>query len=68
MELQKHDVKWFKDRVGKRVFRTESSCKCGVCRSVYEIGLVISDESHAHYLYDCQNEMNLFYYDKPKNV
>lgn len=60
----KHDKQWFIDRVDKRVFRTESKCKCDTCKHVAENGLVIFDELHAQYLYDCQNEMGLYYFDK----
>jgi hypothetical protein len=59
-----HNKKWFIDRIGKRVYRTESSCKCQTCVDVFINGLVISDEMHADYLYCCQNELNLFYFDE----
>lgn len=64
MELQKHELEWFISRVGKRVFRNESSCQCEACRKVGEVGLVINDHLHAQYLYDCQNELDLYYFDK----
>ena len=64
MELQKHELEWFISRVEKRVFRNESSCQCEVCRKVGEVGLVINDRLHAQYLYDCQNELDLYYFDK----
>jgi hypothetical protein len=62
--LEKHDIQWYKDRIGKRVYRTESTCKCSICARVFEVGLIITGELHAHYLFDCQNEMGLFYFDK----
>lgn len=64
MTNQKHNQEWFISRVGKRVFRTESSCQCDVCKEVGKFGLVIADEFHAKYLYDCQNELNLYYFEQ----
>jgi len=61
-----HNLKWFKDRIGKRVYRNESSCKCSFCTFNLENGLVISDELQAQYLFDIQNELRLHYFDKPK--
>lgn len=43
---------WFLDRVGKVIFRNETSCKCLVCAKVYENGLYLTDENHATYTYD----------------
>ena len=62
----KHNLDWYKDRVGKRVYRTASTCPCEICKSVEDVGLVIADELHANYLYDCQNDLNLYYFDEPK--
>ena len=65
--MEKHELDWFKQRIGKRVFRTESSCKCDICNKVYENGLIVMDEYHADYLFYCQNQLDLFYFDeKPK--
>jgi hypothetical protein len=61
--MEKHNKQWFYDRVGKRVYRTQSNCLCEICQAVYHKGLVIADELHASYLYDCQNELDLFYSD-----
>lgn len=62
-ELNKHSIGWFKSRIGQRVYRTESSCECEVCKKVGEVGLIIVDELHAQYLFDCQNELGLYYFD-----
>ncbi len=62
MEL--HDLDWFKERIGKKVYRTESKCPCEICKKIGKIGLYIADNLHANYLYDCQNELDLFYFDK----
>jgi hypothetical protein len=59
-----HDQKWFIDRIGKRIYRKNNICNCAVCLNVHEVGLIIVDEMHAIYLYDCQ-ELELIYYDLP---
>jgi hypothetical protein len=33
-----------------------------VCTTVHKEGLIITDEQHANYLYDCQ-ELDLIYYE-----
>ena len=48
-------LEWFKDRVGKRIFRDHHEC-CTDCTEVAENGLIISDEQQAEYLFDIQNE------------
>lgn len=67
MDYEIHDKKWFVDRIGKRVFRTKSSCQCATCSDVFINGLVIADEMHADYLYCCQTGLNLFYFDEKPN-
>lgn len=67
MELKKQKVQWFIDRIGKRIFRTKAKCPCEVCKKVYEVGLVIADKIHADYLFDCQYDLDLYYYDKKKS-
>ena len=67
MKLEKHKVQWFIDRIGKRINRTKAKCPCETCKNVYEVGLVVQDKYHAHYLHDCQNELDLYYYDKKKS-
>ena len=62
---EKHNEQWFVDRVGKRVYRLNNNCDCCVCVAVFEHGLIISDKFHANYLFDCQNELELFYSDTP---
>lgn len=59
---------WFLDRIGKRVYRTKGSCDCPVCISVELNGLIISDNLHACYLYDCERELGLKYYDSLEEV
>lgn len=59
-----HDKQWFIDRIGKRIYRKSNICKCPTCLTVGEVGLIILGETHAIYLYDCQIEMNIIYYEK----
>ena len=49
-----HDKQWFIDRIGKRIYREKNVCNCEVCTAVHKEGLIITDEQHANYLYDCQ--------------
>lgn len=63
---------WFIDRIGKRVYRGETSCQCETCKRISKEGLIISDLMHAEYLYDVEgisqieSESNckIFYSDK----
>jgi glucokinase len=65
MESDKYILRerWFKDRVGKVVFRTRDSCHCAVCNDVYKNGIQITNQSHALSLHDCEMELNLRYFD-----
>jgi len=51
-----HTLKYFKNRIGKRIYRDDSGCPCHDCKRIVEEGLIIADEDHAEYLYDMQNE------------
>ena len=62
------DRQWFYDRIGKRVYRTKSTCPCSVCAAVYKKGLIITDYDHANYLLDCEGEIGLLYFDTKKEV
>lgn len=50
---------WFIDRIGKRIFRNKTSCKCEVCNNGYTDGVFISDEMHAEYLFSVEAEFNI---------
>ena len=54
--MKPHTLKWFKNRVGQRIFRNYFKC-CPHCDDVAKNGLIISDSSHAEYLYITQNDM-----------
>lgn len=59
---------WFMDRIGKTIYRTKGDCDCHVCRGVEQNGLTISDDLHARYLYDCEMELGLRYFDTQAEV
>ena len=61
--MKQHKLEWFKKRIGKHIFRTSFSCPCDSCKKVGEVGLFIADELHANYLFDCQNDLQLYYFD-----
>lgn len=67
-------LKWFEDRIGKRVFRNKSTCKCSVCTSVEEKGLIIGDKMHAGYLMDMEGcswgdgQIGIKYFDTIEEV
>lgn len=59
---------WFIDRIGERVYRGPTTCKCPICSRVLEDGLVISSETHAIYLYNIQGELQCPYYDSKEEA
>jgi hypothetical protein len=44
-------LKWFTDRIGKRVYRDPWTCKCKTCIDVEKKGLIIENEMHSSYLF-----------------
>lgn len=63
--MKPHNKQWFINRIGKRIYRHNGfTCKCDECKTIKQEGLVIRDEQHAGYIYDCQNDMQLIYSDK----
>lgn len=52
-------LKWFEQRIGKRVYRDSNHCngdKCKDCKMIEEVGIIVADEQHADYLYNMQLE------------
>jgi hypothetical protein len=62
--MNKKNLEWFKQRIGKRVYRKHNFCKCESCLNTWKEGLIIRDETHADYLFMCECEMDLNYFDK----
>ena len=59
-------LKWFKDRIGKRIYRYENDCPCDYCKNIHLNGLIIKNILHAQYLFDIQTEIGYSYYDNNK--
>lgn len=55
-EVKSKDLQWFKDRIGKRIYRDDNLCHCSSCKNIVDDGLVIHDEEHARYIFENQNE------------
>ena len=43
-------LKWFTNRIGKKVYRDKISCQCESCVKGGEDGVFVYDEDHAKYL------------------
>ena len=52
-------LQWFYDRIGKKVFRTKNN--------IYG-SIKIFDRQHANYLFLCENELGIKYFDTKKEV
>ena len=57
-------LKWFQNRINKRIFRNKTSCKCDNCNDVFKNGIVVGNKNHAEYLFSIQGELNINYRDK----
>jgi len=49
--MKLHSLKWFENRISRRIFRDPSSCTCAHCAEVVKNGLIVADKQHAHYLW-----------------
>ena len=52
MNYKPRTFRWFKNRIGKRIFRDKSTCDCAHCRAVEKEGLIVFDKQHAQHLAD----------------
>jgi hypothetical protein len=59
------ELQWYKDRIGKKVFRVKNICQCDYCLKYSREGMIIHNELHANYLYEVQNDTNHNYQDTP---
>lgn len=50
-------LKWFKNRIGKTIYRDTFGCECEDCKDIIKNGLVISNDFHAESIYDFQNDV-----------
>lgn len=51
--------KWFRDRIGKRVYRRAITGCCSVCDHGNKEGVLIHDRQHADYLHMVESESHL---------
>lgn len=49
-------LQYFKDRIGKKIYRDSDGCDCDSCKKVLKEGLLVHDEDHAQYIFDAQND------------
>jgi hypothetical protein len=49
-------LKWFRGKVGLKIYRDDGGCGCHHCNEIVENGLIVHDAVHAEHLYDMQNE------------
>ena len=59
-----HTLKWFQNRIGKRVFRGPTGCKCTTCKEIEENGKFIHGQDDAQYLFEVQYDLDINYRDK----
>lgn len=64
----KHSLKFFTNRIGKRIYRDKTTCNCGTCTRVWKEGIVVGDRDHARYLELVQRELDIDYRDKPLKI
>lgn len=65
--------KWFRDRIGTRLFRNSNGCPCAICSYILEMGVIVENQFHADYM--CDNEgdyaadgLDLKYFETKKEV
>ena len=70
-----HTLKWFRNRRGKTIYRrpikTEKGGKC--CDRCEQIEVKVSPPKkdmpdHAQYLFDCERELGIKYFDRPVDM
>lgn len=58
----KHTLKWFKNRIGKKVYRDKIDfCKCSMCQKQE---VPIESDFDAEYMYMVQYDLDIDYRDK----
>ena len=57
MKQKKHTLKFFTNRIGKRIYRDKDTCGCETCTRNWKEGLIVADEQHARYLHLCEHEI-----------
>lgn len=54
-------LKWFENRVGKKIYRKAVDCQCSACKDGTENGILVHDKDHAEYLYNVQLDLEIEY-------
>lgn len=63
MSNETNDLEWFLNKINKRIYRKKNIFECAFCLDVFKNGLIIKDKLHAEYIYECQIELGLIYYE-----
>ena len=61
--MDKMRLKWFKNRIGKRIYPPVTECECVLCKYIREHGVYIRDAEHAQQLAILEIDLNTRYYD-----
>lgn len=59
-----HNIEWFEDRVGRKVYTEETLCKCATCKNSHIDGILIKTEEYAWDLFWMGQEI-FVYRDTP---
>jgi hypothetical protein len=52
-----HTLRWFQNRIGKRIYRDGDGCPCNTCRLITVDGLIVGEESaDPKHLFETQND------------
>lgn len=55
-------LKWFKDHIGKRMYKT-LDCDCDTCRLIYDHGILVLDSFHAEVLDEMEIESDVKFFE-----
>lgn len=61
--MKRHQLRWFKNRIGKYIYRKRLDCPCGSCQNPKV--MVSTLYGYAEHLFDFQNKFEIEYFDKP---
>lgn len=60
-----HDIQRFIDRIGKRIYRDETTCPCKDCNIVAKEWIIVHNKEHAMYLNMVSWDYPIEYRDTP---
>ena len=64
MEKQKHELKWFMDRIGYQIYKSANQYEFDSCNDIVDNALIIHDREEANELFKSQETYNLYYFDE----